>query len=168
MSLSIVLNEFQTILATDIPYPIRIGTASIEMDNHNGASTRGDGLFDEGIVYLESIDVRLYEHGLKAVLCNGEDRSDVCIGRHDDFVALLHHAHLNISTENQRQRIKAVAAANTIAYTNIVSIGLLEATGIATLQIPTVLQHLIGSMLVGLVDCLQIQILHHKSYSYQS
>ena len=70
MSLSIVLNEFQTILATDIPYPIRIGTASIEMDNHNGASARGDGLFDEGIVYLESIDVRLYEHGLKAVLCN--------------------------------------------------------------------------------------------------
>ena len=168
MSLGIILNEFQPMLATDIPYPIRIGTASIEMDNHNGTSARGDGLFDEDIVYLERIDVRLYKHRLKAVLCNGEDGSDIGIGWHDDFVTLLHHAHLNISTENQCQGIEAIAATNTIAYTNIVSIGLLEATGIVALQIPTTLQHLIGSMRVGLVYRQQIQVLHHKSYSYQS
>ena len=52
MSLGVVLDELQVMAAADIPYPIRIGTATIEMDNHNGLRTRGNCLFYERIVDL--------------------------------------------------------------------------------------------------------------------
>ena len=60
MSLGIILYQFQTVLATDIPYLISIGTATVEVNNHYGAGTSGDGCLNLSIVNLERIDIRLY------------------------------------------------------------------------------------------------------------
>ena len=89
-------------LAANLPYPIRIGTAAVEMDYHDGSGTRGDGLFDKDIVDLERFWRGFYKYGLEAVLGDSEDRGDKGIGRHDDFIACLHHTHLDISSQNQR------------------------------------------------------------------
>ena len=102
VGLGIVLDEFQAVLTANLPYPIRIGTAAVEMDNHDGSGTRGDGLLDKGIVNLKRGWRGLYEDGLEAVLGNGENRGDKGIGGHDDFIALLHHPHLDIGSQNQR------------------------------------------------------------------
>ena len=80
VGLGIVLDEFEAMLAANLPYPIRIGTAAVEMDYHDGSGTRGDGLLDEGIVDLERGWRWFYEYGLEAVLGNGEDRGDKGIG----------------------------------------------------------------------------------------
>jgi hypothetical protein len=52
MSLCIVLYEFQMVAAADIRYPIRVGTAPVKMDNHDGTCLSGDSLLDKSVVYL--------------------------------------------------------------------------------------------------------------------
>ena len=138
VGLGVVLDEFEVVAATNIPYPIRIGAAAIEMDDHDGSRTRGDGLFDKGIVNLERIKRRLDEHGLEAVLRDGEDAGDIGIGGHDDLVALLHHTQLNITTKNQRQSIETIATANAILSTDIICVMGLELTRGLAFEIPAI------------------------------
>ena len=47
--LGIVLQQQQTMTATDVPYPVGISTTTIEMNNHHSPCTRGNRLLDEGI-----------------------------------------------------------------------------------------------------------------------
>ena len=166
--LSIVLNEFQTIPGTNLPYPVGIGTTTIEMDYHEGFRPLCDGLLDKRVVDLQSIDGRLDKHRFQAILRDGKNRGDICVGRYDDLIALHHHAQLHIGPEDERQGIEAVATADAVARADILCIMLLKLPRGLSLEIPSALQHLVGSMLVGRIDLFQIQVFHHKSYSYQS
>ena len=57
------------------------------------------------------------------------------VGRHDDLVALVHHPQFDISTQDEPQRIEAIAAADAVARADIVGIILLEALHGFPLQI---------------------------------
>lgn len=96
MSLGIVFDEFQTMTTTDIPYPIGIGATAVEMDYHHGTGAWGNGLFDKGIVNLESVDVGLNQNRSEAVFGDSENGGDIGIGRHQDFVALVQEPHLSL------------------------------------------------------------------------
>ena len=154
--LGIVLDEFEVVFPAQLPYPIGIGTAAIEVDNHDGTGARGDGLFDELVVNLQRVDVGLYEDGLETVFRNGKDAGDIGIGRYNDFVALVEDAHLHIGTEDEGEGIEAIATAYAVLGADILGIVLFEATGSLTLEVPPTLQPLVGSMLVGFVDGFQV------------
>ena len=105
MSLGIILDELQMMMLADVTYQGSIGATTIEMDNHQGASARGDGLFYLCIVNLERVRRRLYENGLQPTLCNSEDTGNIGIGMHNDLIPRLHHSHLHICTEDKGQGI---------------------------------------------------------------
>jgi hypothetical protein len=156
MRLRIILDELEVVLLAELPYPIGIGTTAIEMDYHEGASARSDGLLYEAVVNLKGVDIGLYEDGREAILRNGEDGGDIGIGRYDDFVALVEDAHLQIGAEDEGEGIEAIATAYAMARADILGIVLLKAAGSLALEVPPTLQHLVGSMLVGFVDGFQV------------
>ena len=51
-------------------------------------------------VNLKRMDIRFYKHRFETVLRNGKDTRDKRIGRYDHLIALLHHAHLDVGTED--------------------------------------------------------------------
>ena len=165
MGLGVVFDELQAIIAADIANARGIGTAAIEMDDHDGSGARGDGLFDQRIIDLQGFGRRLDQYRLQAALRDSEYRSDIGICRHDDFIALFHHAHLDIGSQDQSQRIEPVATANAVFSPNIGRISLFETTGIVAFEIPTATQHFVSSVLVGSIDRLQVEILDHRLYS---
>ena len=164
--LGIVLQQQQTMTATDVPYPVGIGAAAVEVDQHDGACLSGHGLLDEGVVYLQRVDVRLYQDGSEPILRDGKNRSNVGIGRHDDLVAILQATHLLVGSQHQRQGVQSVGHTDAMPRTDIAGIVLLEAARGLAPQVPAGAQHLVGSMLVGAVDGMQIQIFDiHSSRS---
>ena len=136
MGLGIVLDEFQAVLAANLPYSVRIGTATVEVDYHDSAGTGRDGLLDERIIDLQGIYGGFDKYRSKAIFSNGKDGGDIGVGRHDDLVALLHHAHLLVGSQNQRQRIESVGTTHTMFSTYICRIVLFEPTGGLAFQIP--------------------------------
>jgi hypothetical protein len=56
MGLGVVLNKLQIIFGANLPYPIGIGTATIEVHYHDGTGTRRDGLLNEAVVNLERVE----------------------------------------------------------------------------------------------------------------
>ena len=155
-------------LATDIPYPIGIGATTIKMNNHDGAGARGDGCLYQRIVNLQGIDGWLYQYGGESALCDGEDRCDIGVGRHDDLVALLYNAQFDVGTKDKRKRIETIGATYTILCANILSIVLFKLASGFTFQIPATIQYTTDSRtnlcIVQLVDSLQIEILYHRLY----
>ena len=139
MRLRIILDKFQIETLTDFPYLFRIGAAAVEVNNHEGSGALGDGWLDEGVVDLEGVDVGLYEDGLQATVGDGEDGGDVGVGWHDDLVTLLHDTHLDAGTEDEFQRIKAVAAADAVAGANILGVVLLKLSCSLATQVPAAL-----------------------------
>ena len=139
MRLRIILNKSEVMALTYIFYLFRIGATAVEVNNHEGSGALGDGWLDEGIVDLEGIDIGLYEDGLQATVGDGEDGGDVGVGGHDDLVTLLHDTHLDVGTEDEFQRIKAVAAADAVAGSDIVGIVLLKLPCSLATQVPAAL-----------------------------
>ena len=146
MSLSVVLDEFKMIFLAQSPNPFRISTATIEMDNHDSLGARGDSLLDERVINQESVETRLYQHRLQAVLRNGENRSDERIGRHDNLVAIAELAHLHICSENQRQSIESISHADAMSRADITGIIVFELLGHLPLEIPAAINHAADSL----------------------
>ena len=165
VGLGVVFDELQAIIAAYITNARGIGTATIEVDDHDGSGARGDGLLDQRIVDLQGFGRRLDQYWLQAAFRNGEDRGYISISWYNDFIALLHDTHLDIGSQNQCQRIEPVATANAVFSPNIGRISLLETTGIVAFEIPTTTQHFVSSVLVGSIDRLQVEILDHRLYS---
>ena len=106
------------------------------MDKEYGASTLSDGLLDAVVVNFERVEARLYEHRLQAVFRDGENRGNIGVGRHDDFIAWLHHAHFDVGTINPDERVKAVGATHTMLRADVLGIMLLESLVFFTLKVP--------------------------------
>ena len=62
MGLGIVLDEQQTVAATDVGNVVGIGAAAIEVDNHDGASAPVDSRFEACVVNLQRVRVGLYQY----------------------------------------------------------------------------------------------------------
>jgi hypothetical protein len=156
MRLGVILDKLQTIATAKIPYPIGIGTTAVEMDNHDGTSAGSEGLLNEAVVNLQRRDVGLDENGCETVLGDGKDGGDIGVGRHDDFVAVAQASKFLIGSQDECQRIEAVGATHAVLRSNICSIVFLEASRCLASKVPPTLQHLVGSMLVGLVNPFQV------------
>ena len=169
VGLSVVLDEFEAMLAADLPYPIGIGTAAVEMDNHDGFRTLCDGLLYQRIVDLQGFPRRLYENRLQAALGDGEDGGDICVGRHDDFITALHDSHLHVGSEYQGERIEPIATADAIAGADILGIMLLEPPRGLAFQIPAAIENPTDGasdfLVIQTVDGFQVEILDHRLYS---
>ena len=129
MSLRIVLDKLEVVLAADCSYVFSIGAASVEVNNHHSLSALCDSLLDEAVVNLQRVKARLYEHGLQMALGDGEDGGNEGVGRHNDLVALMQLSHLDVGTQDEPQRIQAVGAADAMGGADVVGIVLLEAAG---------------------------------------
>ena len=126
MSLRVVLDEFQAMLPAYLPYPIGIGTATIEVDYHDGTSMRSNSLFYECIIDLERIDIGFDKDRHKVIFRNREYAGNIRIGRHDNLVAILHGTQFLVCTQYQRQCIQSVATTNAVFSTNILGIVLFK------------------------------------------
>ena len=86
------------------------------------AFVRGDCLFYELNVNLESVDTRLHKHSLQMVFGDGEHRCDICVGRHNHLVALTHLAHLHQRAQRQCECIQSVGASHAVVGMTIIGI----------------------------------------------
>ena len=176
MRLGIILQEQEAILFADVADTLRIGAATIEMHNHHGTGLWRDGLFYQCVVNLQRVDVRLHEDRCEAVLRDGENGSNIRVGRHDDLVAIVQPPHLLIRPEDECQGIEPIGHTDAVTRTDILCIMLLEAARGLSAQIPSAAEHPVGSMLIGAVDGLKVQIFDshsvhsscHSVHSYQS
>ena len=141
VGLSVVLKEEEVVAAADVGDAGSVRAAAVEMDEHNGSRAWCDGLLDDGIVDLKSVDAWLNENGAKTVLCDGKDGGDVGVGRNDDFVARLHDTQFDVGTENPYQRIQAVGTAYGVFGADKPCIIRFEAFVFLALQVPTAVYH---------------------------
>ena len=169
MRLGIVLDKSEVVATADVPYPIRIGATAVEVDYHHGTGAGRNGLLYLAIVYLERLDVRLYQDGAQSVFGNGQNRGYVGIGRHDDLVALLHGTHFLIGSEDERQGIESVGTTHTMTSADVGSIVFLKLSGSLSLEIPAPTEHTTDGLpyllLVKRIDPLQVHILYHSVHS---
>ena len=104
-----------------------------------------------------------------AVLRDGKDAGDISVGRHDDLIPYPHHTHLDVGSQNQRQRIEAVAASNAMLRADIRGISLLKRSRGLSLEIPPAVEHTTNGRtnlrIVQVVYFLQVEIFDHRSYS---
>ena len=172
MGLGVVFNEFQIMSAAYFAYPFGIGASAIEMDNHYRPCAGRYRLLYHRIIYLESEWRGFYQHWFEIILRYRKDGRNVGIGRHNHLIALRHDAHLDICTEDKRQGIKAVAAANAVSGSDIPGIMLLEIRRGFTLKIPSPLYDTPYGLLYLLAmqggNLLQFQISYHISNLYFS
>ena len=139
MRLRIVLDEQEVVLSADFPDSVRIGAASVEVNNHHSLSALGNGLFDEAVVNLQRVEARLYEHGLQAAVGDGEDGGDEGVGRHNDLVALVQTAHLDVGAQDEPQRVEAVTAADAMSGADVLGVVLLKQPCSLATEIPAAL-----------------------------
>jgi hypothetical protein len=152
MCLGVILDKQEVVATANVTDACGVGTAAIEVYNHDGASLCRNGLFYEAVVYLECVDGRLYEHRNKGVLGDGEDGGNVGVCGDDDLVAVLQPSQFLVSAEDECQGIETVGAAYAILRADIFGIVLLKSTRSLTTKVPTTAQYLVGSMLVGFID----------------
>ena len=171
MRLGIVFNQFEMMALADVGDTFGVGTNAIEVDQHQGTGAGSDGLLYAAVINLSGVEARLYEHGLQSTLSDSENAGDVGVGGNDDLIARLHHAHLYVGPEDEREGIKPIAARHAMAGANELGIVLLKATGGLALQIPPAVEHLAngGAQLgiVVLVDTFQVEIFHHSMSNVQ-
>ena len=84
------------------------------MDNGDSLGSGCDQPFDALIIYLQRVGLRLAKDGYQSIFRNRQDRGDIGIGRHNDLIARLHDAHLDIGTEDPDECIKAVGTTDGI------------------------------------------------------
>ena len=168
VGLRIVLDEFQAMPMADVCDTLGKGTKAVKMNYHHSPCTTGDGPLNQGIVHLERVDVRLYQHRLQATFRYSKNTGDKGVGRDDDLITHLHHTHLHIGPKYQRQSIEPVATTDTMPRTDILGILRLEPFRSLALQIPATIQHPIQRLtdfrVVQIVDSFQVKILDHRSY----
>ena len=153
MGLCVVLYEQQAVASALFRYFVRIGAATIEVHQQQGPRAVRDVAFDEALVYLQGLVVGLHQYGLQSVLRDGEDGGHKGVGWHQYLVAVMQHAQFLVGTEDERQRIQPVAAADAMTCADKVGIVALEAFRGLPVQIPSAADHL----LYGFHDLLLMQ-----------
>ena len=172
MGLGIILKKEEMILSANSGNALRVGTTTIEMDQHDGTSTWRDGLFDERVINLECIDARLYQDRDKPVLRDRQNGGDIGIGRHDYLVALFQYTYFYIRTHEERQGIKPVSHTNAILRTNITGILLFKSGRCLTTKVPARVNNTADCLMDFITmhsrDTLERKIIYHSVHSYQS
>src|SRR5574344_170246 len=136
LRLRIIFNQLEVMTPADAADSIGIGASAIEVHQQKCTGAGGDVRFDEACVNLQRIVFWFYEDGFQTIAGDGKDGGDKGIGGNEDFIPFCHHAHLDISTENQRQRIQSVACSYTMVGTYIFCIIGFETLGLFAQQIP--------------------------------
>lgn len=137
VSLRVVLDESQVMASADVTDMVGIGALAVEMYNHYGTCSGSYRLLNACVVNLERVDARLDEHWLQVVLGDGEYGCDVCVGRHDYLVAVLHYAHLLVGTQNECKGVKSVAATYAVSCSDEAGELFAERLVLCSLQIPS-------------------------------
>ena len=165
MSLGIIFNDFQATTRGNITDAVGVGTIPVKVHQHNGTGARSDSRLNEAVVDLHSADSRLHKHRAQAIVGDGENRSNIGVGRHNHLIAIGEHPQLFPRTQSEIEGIKPIAAGDAVARTNVGGILLLEAAHLLTEQIPATLNHTLHSLgnllAVHRGDSLQIEILNH-------
>ena len=141
MRLGIVLHQLQVIFLANRSNIYIISISSIKMHEQDSLGTLRDGSFYPRTIQIQRVRARLHEDRLQPILRYRQDRSDISVGRHDDLITHLHHAHLNISTEDEGQGIQSIPHAYTLARTNVSGIVFLEVFHLIAEQVPSRIDH---------------------------
>ena len=154
MSLRVVLDESQVVASADVADMVGVGALAVEMHNHYGTCSGRYSLLDACVVNLERVDARLYEHRLQIVLGDGEDGCDICVGRHDHLVAVLHYSHLFVGTQNECKSIKTIAATYAVSGADEAGKLFAERLVLCSLQIPSAFYNALhGFIYLAVVLC---------------
>lgn len=145
--LGIVFYQAEMMALANVGNALGIGTATIEMDNHDGSRARGDGLLDECVVYLEGLDVGLHQDGNEIVVRNGQYGSNIGVGRNDDLVALAQDTYFFIRAKDEPQGIQSIGHSHAMLATDVLGIVRLEVLILTALKEPSGVDHPIDSRL---------------------
>ena len=131
---------------------VRHGATAIEMDEQDGFCPRRYRTLYKGVIDLQRMDAWLNQYGFEPVLRDRKDRRNVSIGRNDDLVAVLQPSQFFVSSEDERQGIEPVAAADAIRCTDILCVIGFKPPRRFALQIPATLNNLLhGGLYFGLM-----------------
>ncbi len=137
MGLRIVLHQQQSVTMTALRHSFRVCAAPIEVHQQQGAGAGCDVTLYQLVVQFQRVVAGFHQNRTQPVFGNGEDGSHKGIGRYQHLVTFAQYAQLLIGTEDERQRIEAVAAADAMSCANVVGVVLLKSLRGLTVQIPT-------------------------------
>src|SRR3712207_308862 len=95
------------------------GTSAVKMYQEKGFAAWCDGPLHEEIVNLKRRIIGFYQYGFQPVFGDGEDGSDVGVGRNEDFVAVFQLSHFLISPEDEGQSVEPVAASHAMTASDV-------------------------------------------------
>ena len=147
MCLSIILHQFQFVFFTKFSYFIRISTLPIKMNNQDSLSMFRYDLFYSVTIYLIGFNIWLYQYRLQSIFRYSKNGSYVCIGRNNNLIAWLHHAHFYVSTKYPYQSIQTVGTAYGVFCSYIMGIIHLELLVLLSLEIPAAIYNTIDSLM---------------------
>ncbi len=84
--LSIILYNFQSVIIGDFAYDLHFTRSAIEMYRHYGTSARSHGIGNCINIDIVRHHVGLYRNRHKPCMSHSKECSDICIGRHNNFV----------------------------------------------------------------------------------
>ena len=161
VTLGAVFHQLQSVTLTDVAQLVVVGDTPIEVHRHHALGPRRDGLFHLINIQLKMFPCWLYQHGHQLVVGNGQDGGDIGVGRHDDLVAILHHAQFLIAAQDQLQGIQPISHRHAMLRADILGVVVLEGLVLMSLQEPSRLDHspCSGLILLGMLhrDGLKIQ-----------
>lgn len=73
---------------TEIGNLMRHGTTTIEMHQQHSMRAVTDMILKLAVIKLKRINSWFHEYRFQSVFSDGEDRSYIGIGRHDDFITI--------------------------------------------------------------------------------
>ena len=74
---------------TEVGNLMRHGTTTIEMHQQHSACAGAKMILKLAVIKFKRVEPWFHEYRPQSVLCNGEDRSYIGIGRNNDLIAIL-------------------------------------------------------------------------------
>ena len=131
------------------------------MDGEDGLHLRRQRGGELSGAQVEGVFIRLHEHRTQPVLGDGEERSDVGVGRDRDRIAIFEEAQLFPATQGEDEGGKSVRRADTMRQADPSGELSLEGLHLFTEHIPTRIDDAVGGCFqfgrVPGVDRLQVE-----------
>ena len=114
--LRVVFDHFQRVVGGELAEGLAPAHAAVEVNRHDCAG-EGCDIFSEGIGVEVQGDVRrVGEHRFQSAFRNCENRGDIGVGGHNDFIAGRECSRFDIPADNETQSVKTVADADGMAH----------------------------------------------------
>ena len=141
VTLSTILNQLKVVLLADFANLVSICNTTIEVHDRDSLCLRSDGSFNKVVINLKGVWLWLNAHWHEVILSDSKDGCDVCIGRYDNLITWLHHAHLDVRTEDPDEGIKTICATDGVLASDELRVMLLKLLVLLALKVPAIVYY---------------------------